>query len=91
MNKILLLFLAFAVVSVCGYGQSSSMQEQKQFFSKYHYTNDEQWDALRQTGDHLLPAERKQLPQTTSTCTLNKRVFGWHPYWQGSTYTNYKW
>ena len=91
MNKTLLSFFAVTVVSICGYGQSSSMQEQKQYFSKYHYATDEQWDALRQTGDHLLPAERKQLPQTTSTCSLNKRVFGWHPYWQGTTYTNYKW
>jgi spore germination protein YaaH len=90
MNKILHLFFAAMTISVFGYGQSS-MQEQKKYFDNYHYTNDEDWDKLRADGNHLLPSEKKQLPQTTSTCTLNKRVFGWHPYWQGTTYTNYKW
>jgi spore germination protein YaaH len=90
MKKILCLFFAAIIISTYSYGQSS-MQEQKKYFDKYHFTADEDWDKLRADGNHLLPSEKKQLPQTTSTCTLNKRVFGWHPYWQGSVYTNYKW
>ena len=27
----------------------------------------------------------------TSNCTLDKIVFGWHPYWVGSAYNNYDW
>ena len=26
-----------------------------------------------------------------SSCNLNKVVYGWHPYWGGSTYQNYQW
>ncbi len=29
--------------------------------------------------------------ESSNTCTLNKKVFGWHPYWSGSVYTNYQW
>ncbi|UKN00098.1 glycosyl hydrolase family 18 protein [Paracrocinitomix mangrovi] len=29
--------------------------------------------------------------QRSSTCTLNKVVYGWHPYWVGSAYNNYDW
>ncbi|HWY38554.1 MAG TPA: glycoside hydrolase family 18 protein, partial [Bacteroidia bacterium] len=70
----------------------SSLQEQKQFFSPYTFTDEKDWDKLRGSGKHLLPSSAKQLAPTASTCTLNnKRVFGWHPYWNGSTYTNYQW
>lgn len=29
------------------------------------------------------------IPKTD--CNLNKVVYGWHPYWVGSAYTNYQW
>jgi len=71
----------------------SSLQEQKQFFSTYSFTKEKDWDALRNEGKHLLPAQKPQVlnPEKTAACNLNKRVFGWHPYWNGSTYTNYQW
>lgn len=31
------------------------------------------------------------LPQSKSNCDLNKIVYGWHPYWGGTTYLNYNW
>ncbi|MEX1002758.1 MAG: glycosyl hydrolase family 18 protein [Crocinitomicaceae bacterium] len=30
-------------------------------------------------------------PQSRANCTLNKVVYGWHPYWMGSAYNNYDW
>ncbi len=92
MNKKLLSLFSAIIISVCIYGQSS-VQEQKQYFDKYSFTNEADWDNLRNSGQHLLPAiqQNETSHRTSSTCTLNKRVFGWHPYWQGSTYTSYKW
>jgi spore germination protein YaaH len=85
----------FMLLSACGFfviqaQNISSLQEQKQHFSKYHFTSESDWDKLRESGDHILPAAR-QLAPSSSSCTLTKRVFGWHPYWNGSTYTNYQW
>lgn len=31
------------------------------------------------------------VPVKNQNCTLDKRVFGWHPYWVGSIYQNYQW
>lgn len=31
------------------------------------------------------------MPSDRSNCTLNKMVFGWHPYWQNGLETNYQW
>lgn len=30
-------------------------------------------------------------PKEKANCTLNKIVYGWHPYWSGSVYQNYDW
>ena len=29
--------------------------------------------------------------KSITTCTLNKKVFGWHPYWSNGLETNYDW
>jgi len=31
------------------------------------------------------------MPTNRSNCTLNKMVFGWHPYWQNGLEVNYQW
>src|SRR5438309_1487069 len=85
----------FTLIACCtfavAFGQHiSSLQEQKQFYSKYNFTKESDWDELRNTGASILP-EAKQPSSSASSCTLTKRVFGWHPYWNGSTYTNYQW
>jgi spore germination protein YaaH len=89
--KKILTFLTLFVLSISHAQQISSVQEQKQLFSNYTFTNESQWDNLRAAGKHILPASSKQIASVGSTCTLNKRVFGWNPYWVGSTYTNYQW
>lgn len=33
----------------------------------------------------------KPLSVPKTVCNLNKVVYGWHPYWVGSAYTNYQW
>lgn len=29
--------------------------------------------------------------ESTASCNLTKKVYGWHPYWVGSVYTSYDW
>jgi len=67
------------------------MKEQNDHYRSFNLKTDEQFDSLRiiETGvdnkDQLLTASN------SSTCILNKRVFGWHPYWVGTTYNAYQW
>ncbi len=69
----------------------SIMQQQSEKYSSYNFNTDAQFDSLRvaELNGHL--SETKINAISTSTCVLNKRVLGWHPYWVGSTYTNYQW
>lgn len=38
----------------------------------------------------ILPAPKHTTP-VKSNCTLNKTVFGWHPYWMNGAEANYNW
>ncbi|TNF50074.1 MAG: hypothetical protein EP305_01270, partial [Bacteroidetes bacterium] len=37
-----------------------------------------------------IPVEKKNF-QTKGGCSLDKVVYGWHPYWVGNAYQNYQW
>lgn len=65
----------------------SIIHEQHEYYNKFQNFNDHQFDSLNQTQNN----NSKILTTNQSTCTLNKRVLGWHPYWNGTTYTNYQW
>lgn len=67
----------------------SIMQEQSQEYSKYNCTTAQQWDSLFLSQNQGMT--RNVLPKTRNNCTLNKVVYGWNPYWAGSTYLNYQW
>jgi len=67
----------------------SVIKEQAQHYAAFGQQNDSFWDALRITEG--MPAIATSTPRAMQTCTLNKRVFGWHPYWVGNVYTNYQW
>ena len=82
------------------YAQNKSIiQEEKEKYGNYKLKYEYQWDSLR-IALGVSPAKSQQnlkntLPPVTTTlspsCTLNKKVFGWFPYWQGTTYTNFQW
>ncbi len=83
----------FYFLSVCCllsrlYGQSnehiSIQQEQSNYYQQFKGFTDAQFDSLHNTNT-LLTAK------SSTPCVLNKKVLGWHPYWNGSTYTNYQW
>lgn len=69
----------------------SVVQEHASYYHSLRLTTQAQWDSLHVAqGDFL--AKRTPPPlKLKSTCDLKKRIFGWHPYWMGSAYTNYDW
>lgn len=63
----------------------SIMQEQANFYSQYKNYTDVQFDSLNNITNNKLASSKQ------ATCNLTKKVLGWHPYWGGTTYTNYQW
>ena len=62
--------------------QKSIHQEQYEYYSQLGYISLEQYDSINDFALNI-PEKGKQI--------LNKRVFGYHPYWGGSNYLNYQW
>lgn len=87
--------LLFTLPIAVSQPQKSIIQEESEKYSQYHLKQEYQWDSLR-TALGISPklnitSNKNTSPIITSTCTLNKKVFGWFPYWQGTTYTNFQW
>ncbi|MFI5149976.1 MAG: glycosyl hydrolase family 18 protein [Bacteroidia bacterium] len=85
-----LLFLCSCLSLTAQQRHKSFMQEQSEYYSQFHFTKSEQWDSLLGRTPAPVSASSSTKSMTTS-CTLNKRVFGWFPYWQSSTYTHFQW
>jgi spore germination protein YaaH len=87
---ILAAFLTLSSLHASAQQHKSFIQEQSEYYSKLILKTEQQFDSLRSAENN--PANGTVTKSTSSsTCTLNKRIFGWHPYWNGSTYTNYQW
>lgn len=74
------------------YSQSSFRsihQEQSEKYSGYQFSSEQQWDSLR-FSENGIPSDNNK-PHSPFACNLNKRVYGWNPYWAGSAYLNYDW
>jgi len=96
MKLILQLFIFFILLSGHSFSQQignwksslipkSIHQEEAEKYASYNFTDESQWDLLREaTGVRVDHSNR-------NSCVLNKRVYGWHPYWQGTSYNNYNW
>lgn len=88
MKKILFLLLAS---SLAGFSQQSTVQEQSNHFKGYGLLQESQWDSLNAAQQGVPVASSALRTASTGSCTLTKKVYGWHPYWVGSVYTNYDW
>lgn len=64
-------------------------QEQSEKYAQYNFTTTAQWDSLRAVTTGIPKTLRTR--SNTRTCTLNKRVYGWHPYWSNGLEANYDW
>lgn len=89
MRQILLItvFLLSSLASTAQFG--SQMQEDAQRFGTLGSRPDSYWDSLRIAEG--APVVSSQSVQPQMVCNLEKRVFGWHPYWMGTVYNNYQW
>ncbi len=80
----LFVFLVLIAVSFNAFSQNISVhQQESEYYESFGERTDAFWDSL--SGYKPLNIQQEK------TCTLNKIVFGWHPYWVGSVYTNYHW
>jgi spore germination protein YaaH len=72
--------------------QNSTIHEQSEHYRNFSFTKDTQWDSLNlaENGTAYQP-NAVQSKTGSLPCVLNKKVYGWHPYWVGSVYTNYDW
>jgi spore germination protein YaaH len=84
-----LLFVLLLPISFFAQPQST-VREQSQHYKNYNFIKDSQWDSLN-TVENGTVYQLNPKSKTTSTCNLTKKVYGWHPYWVGSVYTNYDW
>lgn len=87
MKQLVLFFIIFPFISPA---QFSTIQEQSNHYKNFHFSKEAQWDSLNKAETGTAVAQNIS-HQKTSACTLNKKVYGWHPYWVGSVYNNYDW
>lgn len=87
MKKFVLFFLVFPFIS---FAQLSTIQEQSNHYKNLHFSKESQWDSLFKAENGTATLQNPPINKT-SACTLNKKVYGWHPYWVGNVYTNYDW
>lgn len=74
------LSILFSLLAIVVFGQSIH-QEQLEQYNVSGHTDAKYYESL--------PVDPVAFERTS--CNLNKVVYGWHPYWVGSAYTNYQW
>ena len=79
-----LIILSLFLVSPFIYGQKSIHQEQLEYYNSLGKVSREFYDSL----NHYSP---KVSVKFSGNCALEKVVYGFWPYWGGSTYTNFHW
>jgi len=82
--SILILLYGMAAVQAQTEQAPSIHQEQLEQY-KNMALSPEDW---QRRNEQELPAAR---PKTDDTCRLQKRVFGWHPYWSNGLESQYNW
>ena len=79
----LIFLLLFSILTLTAFNQTSIHQQQLEYYNSLGNDNAEYYEQHTQAASK--PASNK------ATCTLNKVVYGWYPYWGGNTYLNYNW
>lgn len=93
MRKLLLFSFLLLCVLATNAQLKSIQQEQSNYYKSLNLKTDSQYDSLRNAENNLSIKNQQgeSFATPSATCTLNKKIFGWHPYWNGNTYTNYQW
>lgn len=71
-----------------GQKHPSIHQTESEKYGAYNLETDAQWDSLRALNSGTLKFTRTK---SNRACNLQKRVYGWHPYWNNGLQTNYDW
>jgi len=80
-------FLFAVFIGQIAFAQKSIHQEEAEKYAAYHLETDAQWDSLRSTYG----TEKAVRAKDFRACNLQKRVYGWHPYWSNGLQSNYDW
>lgn len=83
MKVINLIWILFPLVSLAQLNQTSIHQQQLELYNASGHSLASDYESV--------PNEAQLSFNKNSSCLLNKVVYGWHPYWLGSAYTNYQW
>ncbi len=81
--------------AVYAQGPASIRQVEQERYDAYGFEREEQWDSLfgRMPRAGLSMKHRSTdnflLKQPSAGCPLDRIVFGWSPYWMGTSYTTY--
>ncbi len=79
------LFLSALLSIVYTFGQYTSIHhEQSEYYKQFGELTNAQWDSI-----HGIVKNRPDKHRNKANCNLTHSVYGWHPYWMGSAYTNY--
>jgi len=82
-------FLSLLLSSTCFLSAQTpeigTHQRESEYYQQFDLGTESEWDQLRRQTD--VP----NVNHGRSGCTLEKDVYGWHPYWIGSAYNNYDW
>ncbi len=86
-NRLTILILFLSIISY-GFSQDGSFksihQEESERYDKMGFNTSSQYDSLNGFKGIYSGTQKEKY-------TLDKRVFGYHPYWGGSNYLNYHW
>ena len=86
MKKTLTITVLFLIINNFVFAQQNKTIHQEQFekYSSYKFSSEAQWDSLNnyKKGDY-------KYKNRTTNRGLHKEVFGWNPYWMGTSYYDY--
>jgi len=83
MIKIIFLLLSLLSITLMAQNHQSIHQIQSNLYNSYGNSTANNYE----NNEPYVPQNQTKL----GNCTLNKMVYGWHPYWVGNAYTNYDW
>lgn len=68
-------------------------QSELEYYRQFEAESESEWDAVQSLRTKALPLKTTALPKGGASApgpfVLEKEVFGWHPSWEGTGYTNY--
>tara|TARA_Y100000589_G_scaffold332302_1_gene391487 strand:- start:38740 stop:41385 length:2646 start_codon:yes stop_codon:yes gene_type:complete len=84
MKKFLVFTLSLINIGIALAQYTSIHHEQSEYYKQFGNLSIAQWDSIQG-----ILKNRPNKHVNKANCNLTHAVYGWHPYWMGSAYTNY--